>query len=179
MIAGIMHLIHLPCRERLLLTRIRAAVRDGLYAGDAGDQMALAFAELAGSIRAAGLMIAAPANPIVQPDEKSLIAWLTLLQRERVGLGAGGHAPDRRLLPALQSLASLLAAEGMRLDYRNIIHLPETGEGMVAKTQPAAVQPPIKTSERGRLLRQTAMIRRLRRIHGVVPPNPIAAAIAP
>lgn len=113
----VLHLRNLSQRERHVLMLMRAAAAPGYPA------TADAFAALARNAASAGLSIAAATSPIVHCDEKKLLAWLTLLQRQKFdeSLACDLDIFDKGLLVALRDAAVLLGDAGIRLDYRNAV----------------------------------------------------------
>lgn len=116
MSARILRLGQLSQRERSVLMLMRR----GPVSND--PAMATAFSMLSRDARRAGLVVSAPAHSIVHYDEKKLLAWLTLLQRQKTDLGMAWDMDlDEELLASLRTCARLLDEAALRLDYRNAV----------------------------------------------------------
>lgn len=76
-----------------------------------------ALAELASTAREHGLLIAKLSTPFATRDELSLLAWLTLLQRQK---SHPGYAIPHGLYPSLVRSAKWLEGEGCRLGFHNV-----------------------------------------------------------
>lgn len=116
---GIIHLRLLSLRERYALMALRCA----------GPESGGAFARLAGQARSAGFEIGAAAAPYAGPDERRLLGWLALLQRQRPDRDLCQAAPfGPKLFATLRDCAALLDEAGCRLDYRNAHRLRGGGD---------------------------------------------------
>lgn len=85
----------------------------------ADEEAIAAFLRLARQARSAGLSISGVAIPYVTGDERLLLGWLALLQRQRPDYDrAQERALEPGLLEALRACALLLDRAGYRLDCR-------------------------------------------------------------
>lgn len=117
MSARILRLGQLSQRERAVLMLMRGDPEPWT-----ARAMATAFATLSRAAARAELIVSTPANPIVHCDEKKLLAWLTLLQRQSTSPATAWDFPHgEALLQPLRECARLLDRAALRLDYRNAV----------------------------------------------------------
>lgn len=112
----VLHLRGLSPRERHALLLLRG----GSVAGASGKTIA-AFSALFRDAEGVGLIISPVTSSIVHCDEKKLLAWLTLLQRQRIENGVDCDIGPGPLLKSLRICAGLLDDAGIHLGYRNAV----------------------------------------------------------
>lgn len=133
MVDHVFHRGQLSRRERQALQLMRGA---GLPIADADGRAV--FARFADQLRRAGYTLNRAESPYVSNEERLLLGWLALLQRQRAD-----HELTTTQLPAsgfvetLRDCASLLDRTGCRLDYRNVQRAWCRG-GAVERTTTAA-----------------------------------------